>query len=129
MKILKEDFSEMECQFENLYESENAKCPKGWAGKAEEGNCYKVHTIPETNNNAAQVCYQDGAELLQIESQVCIDFALEKYSPIRALLPWMHSAGVNISENSCHNGWERFWNLVLIVKTFCLCEAISKQNE
>ena len=57
----------IDCEFENLFE-QTAKCPKGWAGKADDNQCYKIQTIPLTNDEAAGFCNQEGAELLQVES-------------------------------------------------------------
>ena len=73
VKILQTETSESttgtttDCEFENLFE-QTAKCPKGWAGKADDNQCYKIQTIPLTNNEAAGFCNQEGAELLQVES-------------------------------------------------------------
>ena len=68
VKILKPSkTSTLDCEFENLFE-QTAKCPKGWAGKADDNQCYKIQTIPLTNNEAAGFCNQEGAELLQVES-------------------------------------------------------------
>ena len=36
--------------------------------KADDNQCYKIKTIPLTNNEAAGFCNQEGAELLQVES-------------------------------------------------------------
>ena len=64
VEIVKSEYAET-CEFENLYE-QTSSCPKGWTGKADDGNCYKVQTIPKTNDGASQFCYGDGAELLQV---------------------------------------------------------------
>ena len=66
VKIITSGDSELSCDFGNLYE-QSSKCPKGWTGKADDENCYKIQTFPETNNGASRFCYQDGSELLQVE--------------------------------------------------------------
>ena len=69
VKIMLNDDSQADCEFENVYD-QSKKCPKGWIGKANEGSCYKIYTNPLGNQDAAQICYQEGAELVQIESQM-----------------------------------------------------------
>ena len=59
VKIPKSDDSTMDCEFENIYE-QSKKCPKGWIGKAEDENCYKIQTFPATNDEAAAFCNQEG---------------------------------------------------------------------
>ena len=66
--ILVDDGSETQCDFENLYDQTD-RCPKGWTGKPDEDNCYKIFTSPLDNNEAATSCYQEGAELLEVQSQ------------------------------------------------------------
>ena len=66
--ILVDDGSETQCDFENLYDQTD-RCPKGWTGKPDEDNCYKIFTSPFDNNEAATSCYQEGAELLEVQSQ------------------------------------------------------------
>ena len=63
------DDSQFDCEFENVYD-QSKKCPKGWIGKADKGSCYKIYTNPLGNQDAAQICYQEGAELVEIESQM-----------------------------------------------------------
>ena len=67
VKVLMASGSTTECEFENLYE-QTKKCPNGWTGKADDESCYKIETFPATNDEAAQFCNQEGAELIQIES-------------------------------------------------------------
>lgn len=50
-----------------MYEQTDS-CPLGWTGKADEGSCYKVNLNPVTNSDAALLCNQDGAEIVQIRS-------------------------------------------------------------
>ena len=68
--------SAINCTFENLYE-QSTNCPKGWTGKADDEMCYKIHTNPVTNNEAAQMCNQEGAELVQIYSTIESDMINE----------------------------------------------------
>ena len=68
VKILVDDGSETNCEFENLYKQTKG-CPRGWTEKADEENCYKIFTYPMDNNEAATSCYQEGAELLEVQSR------------------------------------------------------------
>ena len=67
VKILVDDGTETHCEFENLYKQTEG-CPRGWTEKADEENCYKIFTYPLDNNEAATSCYQEGAELLEVQS-------------------------------------------------------------
>lgn len=57
-----------DCTFENIF-GQSASCPKGWFGKADDEACYKVETKAVSNQEAAMLCNQLGADLLQVDDE------------------------------------------------------------
>ena len=68
VKVILADDSTKECTFENLFDMTES-CPKGWTGSADDDSCLKVFPESVTNSEASMLCNQNGAELIQIESE------------------------------------------------------------
>ena len=60
--------STIECKFENMLGGTEF-CPNHWFGSMQNGECYKVFQIPLDNNDASLHCYENNADLLQMQSE------------------------------------------------------------
>ena len=69
------DNTTKQCAVENLHE-QALSCPIGWYGKGSDEFCLNVKTVAVDNEEAARLCYEEGSDLLQVESQTQDDYII-----------------------------------------------------